>query len=160
MADFEVLVRALEPLEPETGGTTEQNNKNVEINKGRYRIGDVIMVRPTGWGWGAMESKVAWDASSYTGPFPGDFYIITMTDVDITQDALTAALEEVDWDITDEGLETEVIVKNARRKNKFDYPNLPTPVKNTLATDFAYTVDWSTVKSYLKKKSDDSAVFV
>jgi hypothetical protein len=118
---------------------------DTETDKGRYRKGDIVVVKDDGWQWGRMESKAVWIAEGrVASEWPKTFVLLKITGATVAQ-----VLSLIDPDMTGE-------VMNARRLRFIDVDATPAQIKDKIGSDYEATVTKAAIKNYIKRKSDDA----
>jgi hypothetical protein len=163
--DVDVLVRAVESLLSEDTGDPQQDAKAFDTNKGRYRIGDPVVVRPAGWSWGYGESKIKWDIREnkkknkdprYTPvPYSKEFWIVRLKNVDVSVEEVQH-LFEGEYKL----MVAEKPLREKRRKITFDLSRLPQHFKSELESECYCEIPWSAAKAFFRIKQNDNQAFV
>lgn len=108
--------------------------------RGCYKRGDIVVVRPDGWGWGTQE--VIPPASG------GLFVVVKITDVTPAQ---IRRWVKNNWSDDIEGNSD-----TRRRRVRIDVHLLPVGVRNTLNNTGTYSTTWSAIRQYVRNKLTDA----
>lgn len=103
-----------------------------------YKQGDVVLVKPDGWSWGALEILPPAQG--------GKFVVIKITDVTPQQ---VINWVKNNWDCVMDAFDES----NAKRRRvRIDIDLVPNGVKSTLNQTGVYSTTWSTIRNYVRNK--------
>jgi len=124
-----------------------KNNTNpdpVKNEEGCYKRGDLVVAFPDGHTWGRMESKQQWLSEGNTGTWPGTFVIIKIPDL-----TLAKAKSYI-----------KAKISGGERRSLFRavWADIPSGVKQTLASEGEFTASLSQVKNFIRSKLDESTI--
>lgn len=119
---------------------------DVEKQKGIWRRGDVIDVRPDGFEWGRQEYKANWIASGETPEsWHGQTFLVKIPGV---------AVAKVETILEGEDDESGKILR--RRKKYLAVDATPQQIKDKVGNDYEITVTPLQIKNFLRDKDTDN----
>lgn len=117
--------------------------------RGCYKRGDVVLVRPDGWAWGARESKQAWIAAGNSAAsWDEPFVIVRIPGVAVSR-VERATLEQRE---DDTGADFGGTFR--RRAWGLLVDTIPLAIRNQLAANGEVTVTATQVRNYFQRKRD------
>jgi len=104
--------------------------------RGCYKRGDIVDIRPNGFGWGRLEALPPADG--------GKFVIVRINDVSPAQ---VRNFVRTRWQTEADGND-----ETRRRRIRIDADLLPANVRNTLHTTGRYTTTWAAIRQFVRNK--------
>lgn len=125
------------------------HSDSIKDQRGCYKRGDIVDLRPDGWTWGGLELLAPANG--------GKFVVLKVTDVtveQVKQFAINKLGALAHWLMSEtSGVDAEgapIIVR--RRRLRFDVDLVPAGVRNTLNKTGQYSTTWTAIKGYLRDK--------
>lgn len=129
----------------------------------RYRNGDVVLVKPDDFVFGAREDLMVWLAlGNKREDFPNEFVVVDVTG-NVPFEVAEAALVRHEMQV--ETMEVGVIADHGlpdlktRRVNTVDLNGLPDSARADIAQNFRATVPWGLFQSAIVKGANNERVF-
>lgn len=113
---------------------------------GCYKAGDIVIVRPDGWQWGALELKAPADG--------GKFVVIKITDVTVAQ---IVAWVRNHWGTEIHGTDTDAAAHSLRRRRvRIDTDLVPLAVRQQLNQTGQFSTTWAAIRQFVRNKTTNA----
>lgn len=139
----ELLIKAVNATHADAG----------KDQRGSYKRGDIVDVRPDGYEWGRLE---------LLPPAQGGVFVIVAI-ADVTVDQVRNFVQNR-WGCQPDGPHVDANKQTLRRRKvQIDISSVPAGVRNTLNQTGRYQTTWSAIRQFVKNKltadtADNSAI--